>query len=378
MKRAYQLAVAFLAVFSFIAFTAANAFANATAPFNWEQLTDSDTYSIATDGSGRPLMTGNANESPALSSVDVFSNQLWKNNSIDLIATVEKFKAIKWPKDNFERFADFPISAIAFFGARAFAGTSGFLFYSENNGADWHVVDTLRTISTQGGESGSHLTCKGAQQKGVTSSGKKETIGVRRVCDIIFSGNRAIVAYDQGLVYNDKILQHILEPSNRSYLWSGAPIKNTGGNELFGLVVNDIEKDGGLLLAATSNGFWKSGDMGEKWEMTGLKGKNVLSIHVISSGNYLAGTSSDISEYKNSEWSEAGELSDVMAILTTGDTTFAGTLDGLFFKGAQGTSWSKVEGAPFNEVRTISSDGASIFVGTDKGLFSSRITSKAN
>lgn len=348
--------------------------ASAEGHYEWAQQTDVDAVTIFSASGGEPIAVGNNGrfsiaDKPV--SVAIAGGDAFNMIPIDLVAAVENFKLVEWTEEDFQFIDTFPIQAIGKKGSRILGGTTGLIIASDNSGSDWYVVDVLRQISEGKGENGTHETCVGMEQKGRVSSKKKQWIGVRRVCDIVFMSGRAIVAYDKGLAYNDNLDQHIADPTDKSCLWQGVPPNDE--NELFGLIVNDVEvKDADAIIAATSDGVWESSDRGGSWTQIGLEGQKTFSVHISADGEYYAGGVDGVYKMTDSKWEKIGELKKVYDIDEFGPSLLAGTREGLFARtDAEGSGWQPLsDKKDFTEARAISASESEIFVATEKGLFS--------
>lgn len=342
--------------------------------FDWLQITNSDSWSMATDANGRPIAMGNFGRFDSTAqpvSIDIDMGDAWYNVGIDLLDAVEHFPHIKWGLEDFVVFETFPIQAIAQKGSRIYAGTSGLLIFSDDQGQTWDVVDTLRQFSKGDNESGSHSTCKGMKQLGFTSTGKNQIIGARRICDIIFSSGRTIVAYDEGVVYNDNLDKHIQDPVNTSYYWYGAPTKHENGNALYGSIVNDLFASGKTILAGSNNGVFESKDNGQTWTGIGPKNANAYSVYISAAGEYFYGSADGIYVLHEGVWEKLGEFNTVYTIEEFDRWLLVGTREGFFCLPADDNTWYFLNGdLPFVEVRNISIDGSTIYLGTESGLFS--------
>ena len=347
----------------------------------WEPLADGNVLSVAIDNSGKSGLAGLygeiAEEGQSVKISVQQGSSSWSLIDIDLIGAINGFTVMKWDNRLLPIFKTFPIEAVASDGGTLYAGSSGLLLYSKDGGASWHVVDTLRQFSKGGGENGSHATCNGENQGGVNSTKKRQLIGVRRVCDIAIAGGRVILAYDQGVVYNDNIGQHIADPLNEAYLWHGAPIKGEGANEIYGNVVNDLELNKGTLLAATGNGVWKSEDNGASWAAIGLDGENVYSVLASENGDHLAGTTTALYKLTEGKWETVKEFSKVNAIGRSKDYLIVGTASGLFINRIGSETWSDItkgiagEEASVRDIKVTGKDMTDygIYIATSKGLF---------
>ncbi|MFA5810972.1 MAG: hypothetical protein WC956_01410, partial [bacterium] len=325
------------------------------------------------DDSGKPIAVGHngsisgATQTTKISIVDGAS---WTTKTVDILGALGSFPfPSKIDAQLLSTFSAFPVSAVAKQGSRIYVGTSGFLLYSDDDGASWDVVDLFRMFSAGVGESGTHATCSTDSQHGITSSSSGQVIGVNRVCDIAFSsGNVAILAADLGTAFNTDLSAHINNPMNAAAAWQGA------GSALKGHIVHDLAVlPGNDLYAGTDGGVWRSYDGGASWGLNGLGSEEVFTVFSPDGLTNYAGTADALYSraVSNGTWQKVRAFDEVRAVSGCGTTLMVGTSKGVFKSVDKGKTWTDATGdLPSKDVRAVSCDGQSIYAATAKGLYS--------
>ncbi|MFH1654430.1 MAG: hypothetical protein ABIE74_10320 [Pseudomonadota bacterium] len=340
-------------------------------------LSDKSVVSIATGKLGEPVLMGNwgeisdSNQDVTLSVAFIDD---WKNISLDLRDLVDKFSDEHIPEPLYGIVSSFPISAVAADENRFYAGTSGALLYSNDAGQTWHFLDLTPDISTKSNQQGTHTTCKRLKQRGIESDKAFQMISLNRICDLVILGTgRVLMAFDNGLVYNDHIDKHIADRTDPRFQWNGVP--SNVANELFGRVVNDLAVNKKTIFAATDQGVWESLDDGTTWRIIGLDSENVYTLNIAPDGTLFAGSERGLYFYRDGQWKFLKAIKNINAIAVNGSTLFVGTDQGLLISYDSGTNFDLMTNVPAVYVIEFVEDG--YYLGTSKGFWFLKKRTKA-
>jgi|GEM_PF-435930 len=261
------------------------------------------------------------------------------------------------------------VSSFAVSGTNLFAGTSGGIFLSTNNGTSWTaastgltntdvhalaVSDTNLFAGTSGG--GVFLSTNNGTSWTAASTGLTSTV----VNALAVSGTNLFAGTSGGGVFLS---------TNNGTSWSAV---NTG---LTNTYVYALAVSGTNLFAGTSDGVFLSTNNGASWTAasTGLTNTYVNAL-AISGTNLFAGTSDGVflSTNNGTSWTVASTgltNTDVRALAFSGTNLFAGTNGGgVFLSTNNGASWTAAStGLTNTDVRALAFSGTNLFAGTYVG-----------
>ncbi len=266
------------------------------------------------------------------------------------------------------------VRCFAISGANLFAGTSGGVFLSTNDGASWTAVNTglTNTNVLALAVSGTNLFA-GTQGPGriflSTNNGTSWTavntgLTNTNVLALAVSGTNLFTGTQGAGVF--------LSPNNGTS-WTAA---NTG---LTNFTVRALAVSGMNLFAGTAGGVFLSTNNGTSWSPvnTGLTRLDVRSL-VATGTNLFAGTSGGVFRSTNNgaTWTAVNTglpNNYVYALLVSGTNLFAGTGGlGIFLSTNNGTSWSPVNtGLTRSYVVALAVTDTNLFAGTPGGIFRS-------
>lgn len=241
------------------------------------------------------------------------------------------------------KFHTYPINTIVVDDqARLFAGTSGGIVFSKDDGATWELF-AKGTLRQNKDYPGSHVSCKGRTQEGKKDG---EIASLEQICDIIIEDDgRFIAATDHKVVYlkygvdeylkaktematlcpagevsDDDCSKLLIEKGLMDKFFGGMPAKGKPGNAVYGVANFDIELakfDGEkVLFSATSRGLFESKDLGQNWTQIAASGALAESQPVYA-----------------------------VSVDTVSKTIFVGTDGGIYYKSYVGGEWAKAEAA---------------------------------
>lgn len=339
----------------------------------WNLVAKGDIKSMATDDNGKPILLGHngtISSTEQTTKISIFKDSKWEERKVDIKAAIKEFTQITWDDQAFTDFGAFPISAITREADRIYAGTSGILLYSDDSGLSWKVVDVLRIISDGTTSYGNPRPTCSTDKQAVKATGQQgDFIGVRRVCDIAFKSNMALLAFDNGFVWSSNLQAHINNPLDSTFAWRGT----NPANSLHGKIVHDLMSTDSLILAGTDFGVWQSTDKGVTWSDGGndrLVG-DAYAVFIADDNTQYAGKSDAIYVKESDKWEKSHEFQTVLSIGGCGTTVVAGTADGVFTSSDNGKNWKNVSaGISSKEIRAVSCDGEMIYAATKDGLFS--------
>ncbi len=262
------------------------------------------------------------------------------------------------------------ISALVSSGANLYAGTGNGVFLSTNNGASWTAVNTgltnptVHALAVSGTNlyAGTHggvflSTNNGTSWTAVNSGLTNSIVLALAVIDTnLFAGT-----YDGGVFLS----------TDNGTSWAAV---NTGLTYLY---VRAFAVSGTKLFVGTGNGVFLSTNNGTSWTAvnTGLTNTIVYAL-AVSGTNLFAGTFGGgvfLSTNNGTSWTAAntGLTSTlVFAFAASGTNLFAGTEAGVFLSTNNGTSWIPVNtGLASTEVRSLATKGTDLFAAAQGEAF---------
>jgi photosystem II stability/assembly factor-like uncharacterized protein len=224
------------------------------------------------------------------------------------------------------------VQTIVVDGSNIFSGTSGGVFLSTDKGSHWTTVNMNLTKTN--------------------------------IRSLIVSGKNILAGTDASGVFVS---------TNKSSTW------NESNKGLTGADINALAVSGSTVFAGTKGrGVFRSTDDGKEWNAVnkGLPEKLEVTALAVSGRDIYAGSFYGVflSTNNGASWKEVGLKSNSVNTLTVnGSKIYAGTHDSWVFESIdKGSHWKPVNtGLPGYRLTSISTDGHTVFAGTDKGLFSS-------
>ena len=270
----------------------------------------------------------------------------------------------------------YPTRCLAVSGTNLFAGTSGGVLYSTDNGISWTQTGLRTGIQT--------LTASGTDVYAATSYGVHlyTEIGTRwislsspgdYVVALAVSGTNLFAGTDGGGVFLT---------TNNGTSWTSA---NTGLIYLVYTRVRALAISGtnlfvGIFDAGYYGGIYLSTNNGTSWThvSTGLENTDVTAL-AVSGVNLFAGTVGHgnycgvyLSTNNGTSWTKmtVSSSSEIYVLALSGTNLFAGTPSGVILFINNGTSWTKVgTGFPAGAVYGLAISDSYLFAATQSGVW---------
>lgn len=256
----------------------------------------------------------------------------------------------------------FPVNAIALRSdpKQIFAGTSGAVMVSDDDGMTFKLLATLFRISKDGKDyQGSHPTCRGMTQNGVKASHKKQLVSFNQVCDIAIGSNgRFIIASDNGTFMLSDVDAYMADSPDVSFV--GRPTDESKAAEegmlAYKHVVDDLEcvdANCDKVFAATDSGVLVSENGGATWAEFGSLGHKAFKLLRMGEKLYAA-TEGGVYEtdISSASWNSMGlsESTKSLAIDPNESASghrmlMAGTDSGVYVTRDSGATWSVIDAA---------------------------------
>ena len=277
------------------------------------------------------------------------------------------------------------VKSLAENGSYLFAGTDGGVFRSSDNGSSWSAANLgftglgIKTILVSGSDIFSGTTNNGifrSTDDGISWNAVNNGILNLHISSMVKNGSYLFASAllsggEEGDVYRSTdngtnwfAFNNNL-PTNQN-VWS----LTTSGNNIFAGIAG-ITPAGGVFLSPTDIIDWTNVSQG-------LTNKNVQRV-ILKDNNLFAGTSAGVfrSTDFGSTWTRLYYLNnptiwDVLSFGVSDSNLFVGTNggSGLFLTTDEGTSWVQINtGLLSRTVRAFAFSGTSIFVATDAGVF---------
>ncbi len=243
-----------------------------------------------------------------------------------------------WQNNNFfsNYVKTYPVNAIAVKKGDpnvVYVGTTGLIMYTTNGGekdSDWKPFDIF-FYARRDGYSGSHKTCAGKTQTGISNApSSADIVSMGQICDMIAKEDgRLIVAYDRGILVTEDAAKHAADRVRTP--WIGARNQDTNGvySRDGSKVAHDLEEVGTKIFAATNSG-----------------------VYVNESGNGIG-------------WAQfvGGALDGTQPVYSIAydaksDMLFAGTDDGVYVSNKDSANWTKTTGTLAGPVLSLAIDPA--------------------
>ncbi|MBM2840039.1 MAG: quiC [Bacteroidetes bacterium] len=266
------------------------------------------------------------------------------------------------------------VSSFAVSGTNLFAGTTGGVFRSTNNGTSWTAANTglptnivARALVTSGAD------LFAGMDGGVFRSTNNGTSWTLASTGLTHNYVRPL-AVSSGNLFAGTAGGGVFLSTNNGTSWTAVNTGLTNPN------VNTFAVSGPNLFAGTYGGVFLSTNSGTSWTAasTGLTNPYVLSL-AVSGTNLFAGTVSTgppnggvfLSTNNGTSWTATGLTNtDVRSLAVSRTNLFAGTQGGVFLSDNNGTSWTDFNtGLMDSSVYALAVSVQDLFAGTPGGVW---------
>ena len=278
------------------------------------------------------------------------------------------------------------VNTFAVSGTTLFAGTNQGVYKTLDNGTSWFDVNTglnylsVLSLAVYGTNvfagtyyGGVFLSTNSGLSWVAVNTGFKHT----EITALAVIGNNIFAATWGGGVYIT---------SNNGTLWTAVNTSLLSNATIGGIIITSLIANGSSLYASTyQNGIYKSTNNGTSWAAanTGLTNLNVISL-ATDGTNIFAGTNGGgvfLSTNSGSSWAAVNtgltslNSKYVYGLVVIGSNVYAGTRDGIHISANTGTSWTiNNNGISSLEITSLVSCNSKIYASTDNGIFMSADT----